>query len=51
MALADDFDMTSAIKHDILKLLTKEVPIMMLTGSLSVFDETTTRNSSTKNDS
>lgn len=37
MAFADAFTMAYAIKHDIQKLVFKELPIIMFTDSLSLF--------------
>lgn len=48
MALADAFDMAYAITQDIRKMLTKEVPIMMITDTLSLFDVITKATSPTE---
>jgi hypothetical protein len=38
MALADAFDMAYALKHDIETIVKQNVPIVILTDSLSLFD-------------
>ena len=38
LALADAFDMAYALKHDIQALLSKEIPLVLITDSLSLFD-------------
>lgn len=42
MALADAVDIAYAKMYNLQKALTKEVPIMMLTDSLSLFGATST---------
>jgi hypothetical protein len=38
MALADAFDMKYALKHDIEMIMKQNIPIVILTDSLSLFD-------------
>lgn len=47
MAFADGFDMAYSLKHDLQLILKKEMPLVMLTDSLSLFD-IVTKASSTK---
>lgn len=47
-ALPKVFDMAYAIRHDLQKLVTKEVPTEMLANRLSLFDEITKAASTTE---
>ena len=38
MAFADGFDFSFSLKHDLQKILNQDVPLIMLTDSLSLFD-------------
>jgi hypothetical protein len=50
MALDDAFDIAYALKHDIETIIKQNVPIVILTDSLSLFDVITRQQQRPKND-
>lgn len=41
MAFADGFDVAYSLKYDLQVILNQQIPLVMLTGSLSLFDVVT----------